>query len=217
LEVDQIFPQNDLRVLEDGTTTRLQKKGIYDFNADQRTVRVLDGQAFLTEGDNGIKIKGGHEVALDGSPLKSVKFDKKNFQADNELYRWSSLRSEYLAEASVETGRTYVVNGGYGPGWWGAGWYWNPWFGAYTFLPADGILYSPFGWGFYSPLWAYRVPFYNGGSYRHFGPGWTPAHRGWAAEGRPSGAITTHNGFHGGETHAGGFGSGGFGGFGHAR
>jgi hypothetical protein len=54
-------------------------------------------------------------------------------------------------------GGVYVANGWYGPGWFGPGWYWDLWFGAFTFLPADGFLYNPFGWGFYSPLVVYRV------------------------------------------------------------
>ena len=234
VEVDQLFKQNDLRVLEDGATIQLQKHGVYDFNADQRAVRVLDGQALLQDGDARIKIKSGHEVTLDAPEPKAQKFDKNSFEADDDLYRWSSLRSEYLAEASVDEARTYIVNGGYGPGWWGAGWYWDPWFSAYTFIPADGILYSPFGWGFYSPFWAYGIPFYSGHYYRHFGPGWDGGLHGglWARAGRPFGHAmgggfrgTPEGGFRGGEAHAGGFsggfggrgfGGGGFGGFGHA-
>jgi len=48
-------------------------------------------------------------------------------------------------------------------GWWGSDWYWDPWFDAFTFIPGDGIFYSPFGWGFYSPWWVYGAPFYGYG------------------------------------------------------
>ena len=77
------------------------------------------------------------------------------------------MRSDYLAEANVNTARTYVVDGWYGPGWWGAGWYWSPWSAGFTFIPSAGFLYSPFGWGFYSPLWVYRAPLYGYGNYYH--------------------------------------------------
>ena len=65
---------------------------------------------------------------------------------------------------AVDEARVYIGPGPgwYGPGWYGAGWYWDPWFGVWTFLPADGIFYSPFGWGFYSPIFVYRSPFYFG-------------------------------------------------------
>ena len=48
-----------------------------------------------------------------------------------------------------------------GPGWYGPGWYWDPWFWSYTWLPGDGIFYSPFGWGFYSPWYVGYAPYYG--------------------------------------------------------
>jgi hypothetical protein len=78
---------------------------------------------------------------------------------------------------------TYVANGWFGPAWIGTGWYWDPWFDCYTFLPTEGIFYSPFGWGFYSPFWAYHAGYYGGvyGHYYHrFGSdprAWGPALR----------------------------------------
>jgi len=74
------------------------------------------------------------------------KFDRKSYEED-DLYRWSSLRSAYLAEANVDAAGIYATNGWgpWGPGWWGADWYWDPWFNAFTFIPGDGIFYSPFG------------------------------------------------------------------------
>ena len=237
VEVGQIFAQNDLRVSEEGTTTQLQKRGVYDFNADLRTVHVLDGQALLQDGDASVKIKGGHEVVLGGRDLKAEKFDKDSFKADNALYLWGSLRSEYLAEANAAEARVYFVNGWYGPGWLGSGWYWNPWLSGYTFIPGDGIFYSPFGWGFYSPLWAYRAPVYYYGRAGHvFGPaystwnrgtGYHPTFRGSEPRGGFRGGFTRppqsgfrggfQSGFRGGAVHAGG--SAGFhGGFrGHGR
>ena len=211
VEVDQIFKQNDLQVREDGATTRLQKVGLYDFNADQPAVRVLDGQALLQEGDTRIKIKGSHEVALNAPQLKSQKFDKKNFETSDALYRWSSLRSEYIAEANAEQAPTYILGGGYGPGWWGPGWYWDPAFSFYTFIPGDGVLYSPFGWGFYSPFWApaYWAPGYYGHVYPR-GPlhPWTHYQPAFHGGFRPA----PEGGFRGGELHTGGFGGGWHGG-----
>jgi hypothetical protein len=173
VEVAELHSQNDIRVVEDHASTQLLKTGLYGFDANQQQVRVFDGKARVQRGDEAVTVKGGHEVALNtNTDLKSRKFDKDAYK-DTDLYRWSSLRSSYLAEASANAARIYVNNGWYGPGWFGAGWYWDPWFGTYTFIPANGILYSPFGWGFYSPLWAYQAPiFFGGGYYHHFGPGY---------------------------------------------
>jgi len=160
VEVDQIYPQNDLRITENGTSTRLLKTGLYDFDANHGLVRVVDGKAEVTSNDRNVIVKGGHELAVNNAgSSKAQKFDKKAFAA-TDLYRWSSLRSDYLAQANVDTARTYSVNGWYGPGWFGPGWYWDPWFAAYTFIPGEGIFYNPFGWGFYSPLWVYSAPVY---------------------------------------------------------
>ncbi|MGH9502842.1 MAG: FecR domain-containing protein [Terriglobales bacterium] len=162
VEVDQIYPQNNIRICQDAAITRLQKTGLYDFEASGQ-VRVFDGQALVQYADHSVKVKGGHELTLnvDGK-LKPNRFDKNAVQQSDDLYRWSSLRSDYLAEANVAAARVYVSNRGYGPGWFGAGWYRSPWFGAYTFVPADGYLFSPFGWPYWSPLWVYRAPYRSG-------------------------------------------------------
>jgi hypothetical protein len=175
LEVDELHPENDIRITEDGASTRLLKTGLYDFDATTGHVRVFSGKAKVFADDRDVTVKAGQELAL-ATPgkLKAKGFDKDAYAKNDELYRWSSLRSDYLAEANVNTARTYLVGGWYGPGWWGAGWYWSPWFGAYTFLPADGLLYDPFGWGFYSPLWVRYAPVYGYGNYYHDFAHFTP-------------------------------------------
>jgi hypothetical protein len=159
LEVDQIYQQNNIRISQPGATTRVVKTGLYDFDAANQQVRVFDGKADVTAGDHQTTVKGGHEVALntDGK-IKVQGFDKAEVKQNDDLYRWSSLRSEYLSEANVDTARLYVANGWYGPGWWGPGWYWDPWFSGFTFVPGADFFYNPFGWGFYSPLLVYRAP-----------------------------------------------------------
>ena len=171
IEVAEIHPENDIRVTEGGTTTQLLKTGLYDFGRNQE-LRVFDGKASVEDGSEHSTVKGGHEVSLaDNSVVKTQKFEKKAFE-EGDLYRWSSLRSAYLAEANIDAAHIYAA-GGWGPwgtSWWGTDWYWNPWFSAYTFVPGNGIFYSPFGWGFYSPGWVYEAPFYG---YRYrggFGP-----------------------------------------------
>ncbi len=226
IEVAELHPENDIRVMEDGISTRLVKTGVYDFDANHNQVRVFAGQADVQDGDRQVKVKSGHEVALNsGEVTKARKFNEDQAK-ESDLYRWSSLRSSYLAEANMDAARTYAVNGWYGPGWMGAGWYWDPWFASYTFIPGGGFLYSPFGWGFYSPLWAYRMPFYGGfGYFHHFGAGYHPvfADRGHFTAHAPVTGYRSAgrvSGFRGGNAGAptmsarsfGGYG-GGFGGF----
>ena len=195
IEVLDIRSENDIRIGLDDTSTRLLNKGLYDFDAGQNQIRVFNGKAEVYVGDQKITLTRERELGLDTSgKLKARDFDARKYEDD--FFRWSALRSGYLSEASVDEARIYV---GYGPGWYGplwygAGWYWNPNFFVYTFLPANGIFYSPFGWGFYSPVIVYRSPFFYWGH----GPG---PHR-FEDFHYPYGhGFEPHGGFHGGGFH----------------
>jgi hypothetical protein len=146
LEVDQLYRENSIRLLEDGASAQILKKGVYEFNADQQRVAVYDGQAQVAKEDQSLKLKKGKQTKL-GERLRATKFDRSY---EDPLYAWSSLRSQYVAEGSAQYASAIYVNSG---PWWGPGWYWNPYWSMYGFIPGAGILYSPFGWGFYSP-WA---------------------------------------------------------------
>jgi hypothetical protein len=193
IEVDEIHPRNDIQVAEGGANTRLLKDGLYAFDADKGTVRVFKGEADLLErtgaGQKALKIKGDHQVGLAGNEaVQSVSFERD--QAEDALYNWSSLRSQYLAEANLNLASEYAGYGGIAPGW-----YWDAGFWGYTWLPGDGLLWSPFGWGFYSPRYIfYGGPVFHGGrayagrSYAQF--------RGEGFSG--GGAHAMGGGFHGG-------------------
>jgi hypothetical protein len=243
VEVAEIHKQNDIRIDADGVTTELVKNGYYDFDAAHNQLRVLDGEAIVDDNGRRVTVKGGHELTLNQESTKPQGFDKKAYES-SDLYNWSSLRSAYLAEANVDLGPSYIAGEGYGLGWYGAGWYWDPWFSAYTFIPGDGIFYSPFGWGFYSPFFAFDAPIFfgDGHFHHHFDPdrrggdrgmhynpgvrgGGFHAGHGYVAQGGHAG-----DGFRGGNAggfHGGGFsgggggfhggGGGGFGGGGHGR
>jgi len=168
VEVDQIYHENNLRISQPGADTKLVKAGLYDFDATNGDVRVFDGKAVVTADDHDITVKKNHELAFNSPKLKAHSFDKDQVTKNDDLYRWSSLRSEYLSQANTDAAQRYYVNGWYGPGWWGPGWYWDPVFAGYTYLPGSGFFYSPFGWSFYSPLMVWRAPVVIGGGYHHF-------------------------------------------------
>ncbi len=62
LEAAELFKENNLSVMVGGATVRIDKKGLYDFNADQLTVSVLDGEATVSQGDAHLNLKKGHIV-----------------------------------------------------------------------------------------------------------------------------------------------------------
>jgi hypothetical protein len=186
VEVNEIHDQNNLQVIVAGVPTRLEKNGYYEFDASKPAVMVFKGKATVQTADGRTReVKDHHEFALTAGAQKPADFDTQTARGD--LYNWSSLRSQYLAEANNQIAGQYAGEG-YAPGW-----YWNPYTWGYTFIGA-GPFYSPFGWGYYPFGW-------YGGVYGGWGGGYYP-HGGFGG------------GFHGG--FGGGFGGGGFhGGGGH--
>jgi hypothetical protein len=239
LEVDELFKENDVSVVVDGATTQIEKQGLYDFDANHPSVKVLDGKAVTYEGDEKVKLKKGSEALLaEGQPLVRQKFDKNQVEND-PLYRWSKLRSEYATESNVETANSVLAEGG----WWGPGWYWDPFWYDFAFLPGAGMFWGPFGWPFFSPGYVGWAPYYGfgyGGRYHYpvavgrgrqalpplahhataGSAGFRPLPRAMGRGGMPMGGFRGgrvsgfhSGGFHSGGFHSGGFHSGGFGGF----
>jgi len=194
VEVDEIYPQNNIQVVEGGVVTRLLKPGYYEFDSSKGTAMVFKGEAAVEVGNGAYKnVKEHHEFTVSelsaGKSLdreKPVDFDANSGQDD--LYNWSNLRSNYLAQANNQLASEYAGGSGFYPGW-----YWDPYGWDYTFIGA-GPFWSPFGWGFYPFGWGglYGGGFYGRGFYGH----------GYAGGGFAGG------GFHGG----GGFSGGGGGG-----
>jgi hypothetical protein len=205
IEADQVIKNSTIAVVMHGATTQIEKKGLYDLNADQQAVRVLDGKAKVTE-EAGVKTIGNHDEVLLASdrPLKSRDFNEKEIKSQ-PLFVWSEARSADESQANVNTANYVLANGG----WYGPGWYWNPYLSFYAFLPADGFLYSPFGWGLYSPGFLYAYGPYLGypGFYRGYYGGRIPAYRNFNGHvGHFSAAVRS-------TAPAGGFHSFGMGGF----
>ncbi|MHB1022902.1 MAG: FecR domain-containing protein [Acidobacteriaceae bacterium] len=210
VEVDQIYKENTLLVdLSDGQTQMLNH-GLYAFNADPQQVEVFDGQASVYPGSDyntdvqPIEVKGSHELAINGEPAKPQHFNKRS--AQDQLYQWSSLRSQYLGEANVQLAESYAGEDGFDPGWYWAG---DPY--GYTWLPGDGLFWNPFGLGFYSPAYLYGGGFLYGG---YYGRGFYPYRGGFygrstlGGEYRGGTAIRT-GGFRGGGPGGGFHGGGG--------
>jgi hypothetical protein len=207
IEVDMIEKENHLDILDSGVHTTIEKNGIYQFDADRASVAVYDGKAVVRENDRQIDLGKGKELLLtSNADLKPQKFDRNQ---TGDLYAWSKLRSEYMANANLASAQTIIVNN---PGWYGPGWFWNPGWSTWAFLPGNGFLYSPFGFGFYSPaFYYYNAPVL----YRGFRGGTFPG-SGFQGGGRPaplSGSAGRGSGFGGG--HFGGMSGGAHFGGGH--
>lgn len=193
VEVDQLYKQNDIHILEDNVPVQLVQTGLYEFNADRGSVLVFQGKAAIDKGhDHWATIKSGHavNVSAGAADINPTKFNQSE-QEDTALLRWSSLRSDYLAQANQQ------IAGNYGSGY-ARGWYWDPYMLGYTFV-GPSPFYSPFGWGYYPFGWG--AGFYGGGFYPGFYGGYYGGYYGGGHHGYapgPHGPIHLRNGGFGG-------------------
>lgn len=166
VEVDYIQKENHVEIADNGVSTRLLQKGYYEFNASTPEVRVFSGKAAVQVADGKTRdVKAHHELMLaaeaNGKPLadeKPLSFSVSKVADSDQLYDWSKLRSEDLAENATPD-EAY-------PGY--PGYYWEPGWGFGFYGPG---LYSPFwgmGWG--GPIawgggpwgWGWGGPWYGG-------------------------------------------------------
>lgn len=187
-------PQMDLKdspvtLLYKDYEIHMQKHGLAEFNADPGQLKVFKGEAIVEiAGDasvhNRAVVKEGRMLPFSAA-LLTEKFDEK---AGDDLYLWARDRSEVLSAANMSSARTlssgsgggYGYGSGYGYGGlgfgsgyggfgaWNGGWYFNPYFGMYTYVPASGTMWNPWGFGFFSPysIYSYYTPttyWYGGG------------------------------------------------------
>ncbi len=178
VEADDIVKDSQVTVLDHGSSVLIDRNGLYKFTAgDSATVSVLEGKLNVMNGDRKTEIGKGHEVLLADTGLKTKKFDPK---AEDELYAWSNVRSEYNAASSYQAAQDVNASsyggvwGGYGfSGFSNPGWFWNSGFNSWAWLPGSGAFYSPFGYGFYSPMWVGYAPVMYAPIYGGGGGGWT--------------------------------------------
>jgi FecR protein len=236
VECDELGKDTSLTLIYKGRSIQLQKNGLYRLDTTPGTLKVYDGKALVRSQSGDLEVKKGKEANLDGV-LAAQKFNSK---LGDQFYAWNGMRSGYIASANVSTAQSFYSNGSR---WHSNTWLWDPWYGAFTFIPTGAYLFNPFGWGFWSPTYVVYAPtpVYRGG----FSPGGTTnggfignsgitggrqtaggaapaagARPGGFAGGSRNGGFagpSSGGGFSGPAAGGGGFGGGGFGGGGASR
>jgi hypothetical protein len=193
-------PQLDVKdspvvVLYKGYEIRMQKHGLAELNTNPGQLKVFKGEALVelaagTGVNNRAVVKEGRELPFSAA-LLTEKFDDK---VGDELYLWARDRSQVLSAANMSSARSLSSAAGYGSlsgygfgtgglgsgmGAWNGGWYFNSYMNMYTYVPLYGTLWSPFGYGFFSPGTIYG--YYTPSNYWYGGGGATGA----SAGGRP--------------------------------
>ena len=180
VECDQVAKGADLAVVYRDHTIQLQKQGLYRLDATSGEFRVYDGRALLQTGSEQVELKKGKEAGIDGVAV-AQKFNPK---IGDDFYAWNGMRSGYISSANISAANSLYNSG---TRLQSSGWLWDPWYGAFTFMPAGGVFFNPFGWGFWSPSMVIYapVPAYTG---------FVPGGGGYYAGGRPGFNGGTGNG-----------------------
>jgi len=82
-----IHKENNVRINQDGASTKLLKNGLYEFDADHNQVRVYKGKADVFVGAQKVNLGGERELTLGaGGKLQGHGFDTRQYADD--FYRW---------------------------------------------------------------------------------------------------------------------------------
>jgi hypothetical protein len=159
VECDELLKDNAVSLVYRGDNFQLEKHGLYRLDTAPAEFRVYEGEAVIQSASGATRIKPGKKASL-GDVLAEQRFDRK--QDMDDFYQWSSQRSSNLAYATITASQSVLNTGS---PWRTGGWMWSSLLDEYTYLPGAGLLYSPFGWGFWSPVYMgyFYTPVYYGG------------------------------------------------------
>ena len=175
IEAGEVNKYDSILITAGAATINFEKRGLFRIDSDPAALRVFDGEASVAVGGQQMKIKEGKMTSLNGV-LLAEKFSK---EWSDPLQRWAGRRAGYLASANLSAAKSILDSGA---GWRSSGWYFNPYFGYFTFIPAFGNYYSPFGYYYYTPR---RVDvIYNPPTYAGPSPGYIDRSAGFSAAGR---------------------------------
>ena len=161
VECDELAKGTALTMIYKGRSIQLQKNGLYRLDTNPAKFQVYEGKALVRAQSGDLELKRGKETYLDGV-LTAQKFDPK---VGDDFYAWNGTRSGYIASANVSMAQSYYSSG---VPFAANAWLWDPWYGAFTFIPAGGYFFNPFGYGFWSPGYVVYAP---APVYRGFTPG----------------------------------------------
>jgi len=194
VEADDVAKDTNLTIVADKAAVLIARHGLYRFDMEPARVKVFDGVASVTTGEQTSPVAAGRMLRLDSETASVEKFDK---EATDAFDRWSKRRAENVAMANVSSAKQVHDYGctnygsNYGTNWANpansagvpvnspcnnpcGGWRYNPWYGMVTYVPCGGNIYSPYGYRYWSPnnvARMYYVPPPNRGGMGGFGGG----------------------------------------------
>lgn len=187
VEADEVAKDTNLTIVADKATIMIAKHGLYRFDMEPARVKVFEGVASVSTGEQTTPVAAGKALRLDTTTASVEKFDK---EATDALDRWSKRRAENVAMANVSSAKQVHDYGctNYGTNWVDpvtgsvptnspcynpcGGWRYNPWYGMVTYIPCGGNIYSPYGYRYWSPFTVARMYYVPpAGGYGGYGGG----------------------------------------------
>ncbi len=154
VEVMEMEKLSSLEFTMGADTVSVRKPGLYRLEMDSPAVKVYSGEVAVNWNNELTKLGEGRLMTLTGNHIVA-KFEKK--QNMDEIVQWADRRSGTLAMANIHAAHT-VGNSMAGNQRLGAsGWYFDNYYGMMSYVPYGNNIFSPFGYGYYSPRTVYAV------------------------------------------------------------
>ncbi len=166
LEVGEIDKMSPLQINTPGGQFFARKEGLHRFDLVGITTRIAARQGDLwigtreqVIGGKGTKIARGRQAVIDQDSLKRVasasssaspsKMDFPKIDKDeiDDFDVWSFNRAQTLVAANNMALRQSRTTGSLA-----SGWIFDPFSGTYTFIPRNGLFWSPYGFGYFNAL-----------------------------------------------------------------
>lgn len=163
----EVFAADEFRVTIDAPngSVALVDTGVYQVEVQTdglATIAVFNGKARIGDGKSGV-IKKGRAGTIDTANIAVSKFNRND---RGTLGDWSKSRAKELAKMTSSLKNPEVRNSlmsSFNGGHWGLFdsfglWVFNPFARSFCFLPFGQDWYSPYGYGYGTDLFWYRLP-----------------------------------------------------------
>lgn len=195
------------------------------YDGEAKVTSGAAGQSLLARKGHEVML-GGQDLEAQNFDLKQTdEFYRWSERRDEYVAEANVTAAKYARDSGLGYGGSITGNGygafdpanagaygggyGYGYGGYGYGglgygmgmgtWAYNPWFGMFTYVPYNGMFFSPFGFGYFSPglvggLYMPGSPYYYTGGYSPITSGVVSRNGGSLLTGRTPGISGTNPG-----------------------
>ncbi len=181
VEVSDVDKKMPIEIMTPNGSVFIRKMGLYRIQAFADSSRIavrqgeliLGGTRDLAIANKGYKIKKGKVASLtSGNAMPALASLDKDLIDEFDV--WSFNRAQALVAANHSALRMSGISGRLAYGW-----MFDPFFGTYTFIPRNGLIWTPYGFGFFNAF---------GNCWTCYG--WSPFGWGYYPYGQPRGGTS---------------------------